>query len=97
MYRRSSSKAVSDGAGAGATGVGVGVLDVGAAPPHAQSKATVAIDTIRPVLLRRIKRPLHWPKLLIANVHDRAIRILVNDIKPATRSRVIEKVVMRVI
>ena len=35
--------------------------------------------------------------LLIPNVHDRAFRVLVNNIKPTAVSRVLEKVVMRVV
>src|SRR5215216_503004 len=94
MYCRSASKPVSgDGEGdaaAAVDGVAAGaVFEFLDAPPQALRSNAKKIGPILFIGLFRV--------FLIANVHDRAFRILVNDIKPAAQSRMFEKIVMRII
>src|SRR5205814_8225858 len=100
-YWRSFSKPVSGdgdtwgeaGAGVSADFCGVRLLEEPEQP--VKSKAKIIGPAGR--ILLTTKPSQVFFDLLIPNVHDRAVRILVNDIKPAAQSRVVEKVVMRII
>jgi hypothetical protein len=46
-------------------------------------------------IARLSQRILH--ELLIPDIHDRTLGILVNNIKPAARTRLIEEVVMQIV
>ena len=96
-YCRSFSKAVSgDNRGdddACACGEGDSLFDrvCGEPPQAARRKAKTRIRTV----LFRLAEAL--VNLLISNVHDRALRIFINDIKPTAQSRIFKKVVMGII
>ena len=100
MYCRSFSKPVS--------GDGVGVCDAagvqllfealgGALPLHApKNKTTISSNTqLNSLITRLSKRVLQ--KLLVPDIHDRTLRILVNNIKPAAHPRMVKEVVMLVV
>src|SRR3954451_7258957 len=98
MYWRSASKPLSGDAAGRAGGGGV-VLLFGALVEipflqPASNTARVKSNTRGRFISRRSQ---FFLKLLVPNVHDRAISVLVNDIKPAAISRVLEEVVMRVV
>src|SRR5690349_15101827 len=89
-----------DGAAVVATGDADAVLvffDGLCEPPQRAPNSRPTSNTmIGPTLL--IAQPSKtFINLLVSNVHDRALRVLINDIKPATRARRLEKVVMRII
>ena len=94
------SKPVSgDGAGVGdPAGAGLELeVSVGVPPPQApRNKTTTNSNKQRNSFIARLsKRILH--ELIIPDVHDRTFRILINNIKPAARARLIEEVVMQIV
>ena len=71
------------------------VLVVLGEPPHApRSKAMSPIGPIGPILFKRRQTLINLP---IPNIHDRTLRILIDNIKPTTQPRLVEEVVMVVI
>src|SRR5688500_981611 len=100
MYCRSFSKPVSgDGAGVGdPAGAGLELeVSVGVPPPQApKNKTPTSTNTQRISFIARLSKRI-LQQLLIPDVHDRTLRILVNNIKPAARTRLIEEVVMHIV
>ena len=80
-----------DAAGAGDEAV----FEVLGEPPHAAKSDAAITNTgpMRPISLK----PRSLITLLIPNIHDRALRILINNIKPPAQPRLLEKLVMRVV
>lgn len=104
MYWRSASKPVSGDRVAVGVGGGGGVAwrsVVLEEPLHAERKASIAIHPIPKRILfisGYLKRVVHQrSNLLIADVQNRALIILVNNIKPTARPRMVKKVVMIII
>ena len=98
MSCRSFAKPVSgDGKGDAAAVVGVaagGLLEtLGPAPQAEKNKANA---TRGPVLLIAGLSQTFF-SLLIPNIHDRALRILINDIKPTAQPCMLEKIVMLIV
>lgn len=104
MYWRSASNPVSGDRDAVGDAEGGGVawlLAVLGEPLHAERKASNAIHPIPKTILfiaRYLKRVVnHRSNLLIADIQNRALLILVNNIKPTARPRMVKKVVMIII
>ena len=99
MYCRSLSKPVSGDACAVTDAAGDGdgaVLEVLGERLHPERIKMIIspIGPIGPILFRWRQTLIN---VLIPNIHDRALRILIDNIKPTTQPRLVEEVVMVVI
>lgn len=98
MYCRSFAKPVSgDGEGDAAAVLGMAagaLLETPGGVPQAQKNKATAIKG--PILLIAESFQTLF-NLLIPDIHDRALRILINNIKPPAQPRMLEKVVMRIV
>src|SRR6185369_17668464 len=98
MYCRSFSKPVSgDGTGAEDDDCGAALLVVVLGEPPPPHRTNSTLKRIIRTALFIAESSQRLINLLVPNVHDRTLRILVNNIKPSTQSRMFKEVVVLVV